>query len=130
MKYLDKNENLVCIHIKDIDSLEGKAFLTPKDLTLQTGVLFFPKNDHVQNHIHLPRSSNIKNTIEVLFIVEGCCEIYIYDNEKNFLDSFISKTKDIVIFVSGGHGISFIENTKILEIKQGPYLDEDDKTKF
>jgi hypothetical protein len=130
MKYLDKNQNLVCIHIKDIDSLEGKAFLTPKDLTLQTGVLFFQKNDNVQNHIHLPRSSNIKNTIEVLFIVEGCCEISIYDNEKNFIDSFISKTKDIVIFVSGGHGIRFIENTKILEIKQGPYLEEDDKTKF
>ena len=49
-----------------------------------------------------------------------------------FLLSEILKSKtltegDIIIFFDGGHGIKFIEKSEIIEIKQGPYSDTNDK---
>ena len=35
-----------------------------------------------------------------------------------------------IILVSGGHGIEIIEDSKFIEIKQGPYKEEADKIRF
>ena len=34
------------------------------------------------------------------------------------------------MFSSGGHGFTMIENSEIIEVKQGPYSGEQDKTRF
>ena len=34
---------------------------------------------------------------------------------------------DIIILFKGGHGFKFYKNTKIIEIKQGPYIEGKDK---
>jgi hypothetical protein len=35
---------------------------------------------------------------------------------------------DVILLASGAHGITMLENTEILEVKQGPYSQLDDKT--
>ena len=37
---------------------------------------------------------------------------------------------DVVLFSSGGHGFTMIEESEIIEVKQGPYSGEQDKTRF
>jgi hypothetical protein len=37
---------------------------------------------------------------------------------------------DVVLMVGGGHGFQIKEDTVLLEIKQGPYLGEEDKKLF
>ena len=41
-------------------------------------------------------------------------------------DKILSKG-DIIILFQGGHGFKILEETKIIEIKQGPYVESKDK---
>lgn len=35
-------------------------------------------------------------------------------------------TGDTIFLVDGGHGFEMLEDTKIIEVKQGPYLGKDE----
>ena len=37
---------------------------------------------------------------------------------------------DLIILISCGHGFSMLEESEIIEVKQGPYMEEKDKEKF
>ena len=37
---------------------------------------------------------------------------------------------DVVLLIRGGHGFEVLEPLEMLEIKQGPYLGDQDKTRF
>ena len=53
-----------------------------------------------------------------------------YDEKKQYLDSRILKTGDVILLVSGGHDFLMLEDTEMIEVKQGPYAGEDDKECF
>ena len=40
------------------------------------------------------------------------------------------KTGDVILLVSGGHGFEMLEESEIIEVKQGPYAGEEDKVRF
>ena len=44
--------------------------------------------------------------------------------------STILRTGDVILLASGGHGFEVLEELEMYEIKQGPYIGEDDKTRF
>jgi hypothetical protein len=67
----------------------------------------------------------------VLFIKKGKVRIDFYDNAQNYIDTRTLETGDIILLASGGHGFEMLEQTEMIEVKQGPYAGEDeDKTKF
>ena len=37
---------------------------------------------------------------------------------------------DVIYLHMGGHGIQFIEESVLLEVKQGPYIQDADKVRF
>ena len=37
---------------------------------------------------------------------------------------------DVILLVNGGHGFEMLEKTEMIEVKQGPYIDGKDKTRF
>jgi len=53
-----------------------------------------------------------------------------YDNEKNYLESRILVSGDVILLAFGGHGFEMMEDSEIIEVKQGPYAGEADKTRF
>ena len=52
------------------------------------------------------------------------------ESKKNYLFSKIINGGDILMLINGAHGFRVIKNTKIIEIKQGPYDEVNDKLKF
>ena len=50
--------------------------------------------------------------------------------KKKYLLSKILNKNDIIIFVDGGHGFEILQNAKIIEVKQGPYNEVNDKIIF
>jgi hypothetical protein len=40
------------------------------------------------------------------------------------------QTGDVILLIQGGHGFEMLEETEIIEVKQGPYAGEQDKTRF
>ena len=71
-------------------------------------------------------------TTEVIFILNGKLRVDFYSNKnkKYYLFSKIVNEGDILMLINGAHGFKVIKNTKIIEIKQGPYDEVNDKLKF
>ena len=53
-----------------------------------------------------------------------------FDDQKNYLESRLLNAGDVVLLASGGHGFYMCEDSEIIEVKQGPYAGDKDKTRF
>ena len=105
-------------------------FLTPAELKQQVGYIVYPAGTEIPRHSHRALERQIVGTSEVLMIKSGCCLIDIYDDEKQFVATRELCVGDVVLLVAGGHGLRMLENTVLLEIKQGPYTGLDEKERF
>jgi hypothetical protein len=70
-------------------------------------------------------------TQEVLFIRKGKVKVNLYDNDLNFICSKVLEKNDVILLASGGHGFEMLEDSEMVEVKQGPYSGvSNDKTHF
>jgi hypothetical protein len=53
-----------------------------------------------------------------------------FDNGQRYLESRELKTGDVILLIKGGHGFKVLEELEMIEVKQGPYAGEHDKTRF
>ena len=105
-------------------------FFTPNSFSQQIGYMNRPKNYEIKPHIHKQVKREVFYTNEVLFIKKGLVQVDFYDDKKNFLESRILKRGDLILLIKGGHGFKFLEESEVFEVKQGPYLADDDKSIF
>lgn len=103
----------------------GKHFLTEGDAALQVGVLFFAKDSEVQAHTHKDKNVSHIKAMEVIMVTKGMMEATIYDKQGAKITSLFLFTGDVLIQMAGGHGFKFEKDTKILEVKCGPYQGKD-----
>ena len=107
---------------------KGVDFVTSEKDLLQLGFLNHKKNHIIKPHIHIKKRRIINYCTEVLLIEEGKVKIKFFDNKNsNIKKDKILNSGDIVILFEGGHGFKVLEKTKIVEVKQGPYVDGKDK---
>ena len=109
---------------------EGINFFTTDNFSQQLGYMKRPKGYTIQPHIHNPVIREVSYTKEVLFIKSGKVRVDFYNNEKIYLESEILNKGDVILLAYGGHGFKFLEVSEIIEVKQGPYAGEHDKTRF
>lgn len=108
---------------------EGVKFFSSDDMSLQLGILKHKQGANVKPHIHRPTKKIINNVQEVLHVEYGVVECNFYNDEGKKVKSTILNEGDTILLINGGHGFNILENSKIFEIKQGPYTGvEDDKT--
>ena len=124
------NEKLLSIIIKANYQKDGIEFFTPDDFSQQLGYMNRPKGYIIPPHVHNPVTREVQYTKEVLYIKNGKVRVDFYDEEQNYLQSTILIGGDVILLAYGGHGFEMIENSEIIEIKQGPYAGELDKTRF
>ncbi|MCJ7622265.1 MAG: hypothetical protein MUO76_02090, partial [Anaerolineaceae bacterium] len=96
----------------------------------QLGYMKRKKGDTIQEHKHLLHHREIKFTQETLFIKKGHVKVNFYDEDNIYFTSRELKTGDVILLASGGHGFEFLEETEIVEVKQGPYAGDKDKVRF
>jgi hypothetical protein len=53
-----------------------------------------------------------------------------YSDQQQYLESTILEAGDVILLAYGGHGFEMLEPTEIIEVKQGPYAGDQDKTRF
>ena len=109
---------------------EKTTFLTPSDFNLQLGFVVYPAGGSVTPHVHLPVERTIVVTCEVLVVKKGRCEIDIYNDERQLVLTRELREGDVVLTVGGGHGFRMFEDTVLMEVKQGPYVETGDKVRF
>jgi cupin fold WbuC family metalloprotein len=126
----DKNENILAFFIFGNDILEGKNFVTNDESQFQLASFLLNKDEVIEKHFHPNQHRNIKNTSEVLVLLDGSIEVTIYDDNLELVASQIINSGDTVALMSGGHGLKLLEESKFIEVKQGPYDEKTDKVRF
>ena len=109
---------------------ERSQFLTKDDDILQLGYIVYGAGKFIVPHIHKNVKRNIVGTPEVLIVKRGKMKTTFYDDKRKAIGEETLSTGDIIILFKGGHGFEMIEDTILVEVKQGPYLGELDKEKF
>jgi hypothetical protein len=66
----------------------------------------------------------------VLFIKSGKVRVDFYSTEQEYITSRILYKGDVILLANGGHGFKMLEQSEIIEVKQGPYCGEMDKVRF
>ncbi len=125
----DQNGIIAIIIYRD-HRTEGLEFITPEDFSLQLGSMLRPVGYKILPHIHNPVHRETFGTQEVLFIKHGKIEIDFFSFEKKYLQSRILETGDIVLLAGAGHGITMIDETEMVEVKNGPFIPGFDKGRF
>ena len=106
------------------------TFVTPPHFKQQVGFVVYGAGGEVQRHMHLPLERRLVGTSEVLLVRKGRCIVDVYDDAKEIVSSHEVQTGDLVLMVGGGHGFRMLEDTLFLEVKQGPYLEREEKERF
>ncbi len=106
------------------------TFLTPPDFKQQVGFVVYPAGGEVARHVHRPLERRLVGTSEVLFVKAGHCWIDIYNDDKELVASRELYPGDLMLMVGGGHGFRMLEDTVLVEIKQGPYTGLEEKERF
>lgn len=109
---------------------EGIQFFTPDDFSQQLGYMNRPQGYVILPHVHNPVAREVHYTKEVLFIKSGKVRVDFYDDDQRYLESRILRQGDVLLLAYGGHGFEMLEPTEMIEVKQGPYAGEADKTRF
>jgi len=109
---------------------EGISFFTPNEFSQQLGYMNRPQGYVIPPHVHNPVVREVLFTKEVLFIKTGKVRVDFYDNEQRYLESRLLYQGDVILLAYGGHGFEMLEASEIIEVKQGPYAGEQDKTRF
>lgn len=131
IEYIKNKEKLLAVIVRaNYKQKEGIEFFTPADSTQQIGCVCHKKGTVVAAHIHNKVKREVFYTHETLIIKSGKVRADFYDDDKNYILSTELDKGDVILFTEGGHGFKYLEDTQLIEIKQGPYLEKDDKVRF
>lgn len=120
----------LAIIIRNSFQKDGIEFFTPNDYSQQIGYMNRPRGYVIDPHIHNPVQRQVQFTKEVLFIKSGSMQVDFYDEEQYYIESRILNAGDFILLAFGGHGFEMLEDCEIIEVKQGPYAGDGDKTRF
>ncbi len=127
---IEYNGDLLAMIIKDSYSKQGISFFTPEDLSQQLAYMKHPSGTIIKPHVHNQVRREVHYTQEVLIIKRGILRVDFYDDEKRYFQSHILEKGDVILLIKGGHGFEVIEEVEMVEVKQGPYAGDNDKTRF
>ena len=108
----------------------GIKFFTPDEYSQQLAYMNRPEGYVIQPHVHNSVPRQVQFTKEVLFIKSGRVRVDFYDDNQAYLESRILNPGDVILLAFGGHGFEMLEDSEIIEVKQGPYAGDADKTRF
>lgn len=127
---IEYNSQLLAIIVYASFRKAGISFFTPGELSQQLAYMRHPPGKKIEAHLHNPVPRTVQFTHEALFVKSGKLRVDFYSEDKTYLESRILGGGDVIMLVSGGHGFDILEETEMLEVKQGPYAEDRDKTRF
>jgi len=109
---------------------ETKAHLTADEWPLQIVVLNRDKGSYVNPHYHLnDRQPESPTRHQIMICQRGHARVGVYTKEGEYIDT-VDLFEDDLILLFEGHSIEFAgEDTKLIEIKMGPFPQTDEQDK-
>lgn len=61
---------------------------------------------------------------ECLVIIKGRIKVDLYLPDGKYFKSIVAKTGEGVLLLRGGHGVRFLTNARVVEVKNGPFIND------
>lgn len=129
-RFSDDAGRMLAIVLRVNCEVKGVHFVTDDEATQQLGVMCHEAGHRVVPHVHHSVPRTVELTQETLFIRSGRVRLDLYTAEKDYVTSCELGAGDVVLLVSGGHGLEVLEGADMVEVKQGPFVGDRDKTRF
>lgn len=121
---------IIAIIVPHDFSASGIQFFTPDSFSQQLAYMRHPAGKVIPPHTHNQVAREIHYTQEVLVIKRGRLRADFFDEARQYLESRILGTGDVILLSAGGHGFEVLDEIEMFEVKQGPYAGEADKSRF
>ena len=126
---IEHNGELFALIVRDSFDKEGLSFFTEDKHGFQLAVHNVPGGKRYRAHITLPfKEIRDLQPNKIYYVKKGKVGIDYYDEDGNKLEIYSTLSGgDMILFVCGGHGVDILEDSSMIELKQGPYRGTDDK---
>jgi len=124
------DNKLLAIIIRSSYRADGIEFFTEDNFSQQLGYMHRPTGYVIPPHRHNLVAREVVHTQEVLIIRSGKVRVDFYDDAQHYLESKVLLPGDVILLAAGGHGFEMLEPSEMIEVKQGPYVGEQDKVRF
>jgi len=121
MKRVIRNNLTYALILSSSDFQPGVKFVSEPEWSLQVGLLEWPRAHALSAHVHLPHNPGQVQHQEFLFVVSGEMEVEFFDETGFRLQTEILGPGQALLQVRGGHGFRFLAETRLIEVKSGPY---------
>ena len=101
---------------------DGIQFVTPYYYSQLLGYMRRPAGSVIQPRIHLQVERKASFTQEVLYVRKGRVRVDFYRDDESYVESREIAMGDVILLSTGGHGFEMIEESEMIEVKQGPYM--------
>jgi len=119
IKYKNKVVGMIFRAIKN-----GSIPLTNGKEPLQVVTLKHPSGKYLLAHTHKPTVRKTESMQECLIVRKGKIKIDLYGPDKKMFKKIILKTGDFFLLMVGGYGIHMLENSELIEFKNGPFIED------
>jgi hypothetical protein len=110
--------------------VEASEFYTDPELILQVGQIALNSKESILRHRHNLVERRTFGTNEVLIVLEGSLEMELFGTHDVAQEKRTLFKGQVVILCGGGHAFNSENDCVILEIKNGPFMFENDKEYF
>ena len=116
------NDKIVALVFRNNTPVNELRFLTDNENPFQIGIHNRKKGVVLTPHSHkLPKPLIIRKIQEILYVVSGKILITIYTKKGEPISKKILTKGDSILLMDEGHGVEFLQKSRIFEVKQGPY---------
>ena len=123
-------DSTLCYIVRSESLSTATEFITPPEMTLQVGHIVHPSGHKISRHENRPQERNISGIGEFLLVQRGRCEMDVYDGQRSLVATRELRAGDFVVLLDCGHGFRMLEDTVLLEVKEGPYAGPGGKEEF
>jgi len=119
VKLKDQLLGMIFRHDTPIDKIK---FFTDDMNPFQIGIHSQLAGIKLTPHVHkLDRPLTINTIQELVYVQDGKIRVSFYTSLGRPVSEHILHSGDAVLFISQGHGVDFIEKSRLFMVKQGPY---------
>lgn len=127
--FYDSDKRVMALLIRNEHTEKGINFLTDDTSFQQVAYMGHPAGHVIIPHYHNKIERTVDYTCETIILKKGVLEIVLYENcvESYRFDMYAG---DVITLYFGGHGFNVKEDVEMIEVKQGPFMGPEDKTRF
>jgi quercetin dioxygenase-like cupin family protein len=110
--------------------VDGIKFVTEPNDPFQVGIMERPKGYAVKPHRHPDRPITVASVSEFFYVESGKVRLTVFNDSWEEVAKEEISAGEFALILSGGHSVEFLEDTRMHEVKQGPYPGDSDSKEF